>query len=549
MKRRNFRWQNSILFFLLLSPVLFFAGDFLRYIAQRNIQIQDKYISAVGVAYVFDDEAFSRSGLPSDLQWMVDNDFFRKSVVEPAVVLDIKSALPGRIENLYFSDVHELFEYLKFIDDYDAFDRAFSVAMDGNSFSKEERCATIEQCSLLEISTISPEHFDTIITLVYNDYLLRAKRLYVRGALEESHRLALKTLTFIRKFDFEINQTNKIYNDLLITTAFLTDDISRKGLLDLHEIEQNIDQIYDSGSEENFISIKNEQLRTYRRGLYKLYNGCPDDTSDFFYDAIVPGLHGPYAELYAFLSVRAFARLVTHRTEMQQNGCAEPDPNFQKKFNERARALKDSHIRHIGLRLDVDEYVEWVDRYFSIERAETSTSDHSTQVQTMEIRPSITSNDENSLEQPLSPEKLKVDKVVNAETAEGSSDESTFRWPVRGRIISDFGPKPGGGKNEGINLAVPEGTPVKAARGGTVIYAGNELKGYGELVLIRHDEGWVTAYAHNSELKVSRSDKVERGGVIALAGATGSVSQPQVHFELRKGNKPVDPMPHLPKRR
>ncbi|TYC50345.1 peptidoglycan DD-metalloendopeptidase family protein [Rhodobacterales bacterium] len=123
-----------------------------------------------------------------------------------------------------------------------------------------------------------------------------------------------------------------------------------------------------------------------------------------------------------------------------------------------------------------------------------------------------------------------------------------FRWPVRGRIISEFGAKPGGGKNEGVNLAVPEGTAIKAADDGTVIYSGNELKGYGNLILVRHNEGWVTAYAHNSELKVKRGDTVRRGDVVALAGATGSVSQPQLHFEVRKGNKPVDPLKYLPKR-
>lgn len=122
-----------------------------------------------------------------------------------------------------------------------------------------------------------------------------------------------------------------------------------------------------------------------------------------------------------------------------------------------------------------------------------------------------------------------------------------FRWPVRGRIISDFGAKPGGSRNDGVNLAVPEGTPVKAADAGTVIYSGNELKGFGNLVLLRHADGWVSAYAHNSKLNVKRGDAVARGEVIANAGASGSVSQPQVHFELRQGNKPVDPLRYLPK--
>ncbi|MEM8703338.1 MAG: peptidoglycan DD-metalloendopeptidase family protein [Pseudomonadota bacterium] len=150
-------------------------------------------------------------------------------------------------------------------------------------------------------------------------------------------------------------------------------------------------------------------------------------------------------------------------------------------------------------------------------------------------------------QEPRPTEPIKTPKVDNTSKDAATSD-AKFRWPVRGRIISDFGTKPGGGKNEGVNLAVPEGTPVKAADDGTVIYSGNELKGYGNLVLVRHSEGWVSAYAHNSELKVKRGDTIRRGDVIGLAGATGSVNQPQVHFELRKGNKPVDPLNHLPKR-
>ncbi|MBN8958070.1 MAG: M23 family metallopeptidase, partial [Rhizobiales bacterium] len=94
-------------------------------------------------------------------------------------------------------------------------------------------------------------------------------------------------------------------------------------------------------------------------------------------------------------------------------------------------------------------------------------------------------------------------------------------------------------------LAVPEGTSVKAAEDGVVAYAGNELKGYGNLVLVRHSNGYVTAYAHASSLKVKRGDKVKRGQIIALAGQTGSVSSPQLHFEIRKGSSPVDPMPFL----
>jgi murein DD-endopeptidase MepM/ murein hydrolase activator NlpD len=122
---------------------------------------------------------------------------------------------------------------------------------------------------------------------------------------------------------------------------------------------------------------------------------------------------------------------------------------------------------------------------------------------------------------------------------------NSFRWPVKGRVITGFGSKPDGGHNDGVNLAVPQGTSVKAAENGVVAYAGNELKGYGNLVLVRHANNWVSAYAHNDEILVKRGDKVRRGEIIAKAGATGSVSSPQVHFELRKGSRPVDPTKYM----
>ena len=117
-----------------------------------------------------------------------------------------------------------------------------------------------------------------------------------------------------------------------------------------------------------------------------------------------------------------------------------------------------------------------------------------------------------------------------------------FQWPIQGKILSTFGPKANGLHNDGINIAAEMGAPVKAAQSGVVAYAGNELKGYGNLLLIRHDNGWVTAYAHNSKLLVSRGDTVMRGQTIAHAGNTGSVVTPQVHFEVRQGAKAVDPM-------
>lgn len=116
-----------------------------------------------------------------------------------------------------------------------------------------------------------------------------------------------------------------------------------------------------------------------------------------------------------------------------------------------------------------------------------------------------------------------------------------FLWPVRGTIVSDFGSKPGGLQNDGINIAAPRGTPIRAADGGTVVYAGNELKGFGNLLLVRHPDGWITAYAHAEELLVKRGDTVRRGQTIARVGATGGVTSPQLHFEVRRGSRPLNP--------
>ncbi|HKU53934.1 MAG TPA: M23 family metallopeptidase [Rhizomicrobium sp.] len=126
-----------------------------------------------------------------------------------------------------------------------------------------------------------------------------------------------------------------------------------------------------------------------------------------------------------------------------------------------------------------------------------------------------------------------------------AGDAPAFAWPVSGRVISDFGATANGGKNDGINIAAAWGTPIRASAAGTVTYAGNELKDYGNLVLVKHSGGYTTAYAHAERLVVARGDFVARGQVIAYTGQTGDVSTPQVHFEIRSATVPVNPRSYL----
>jgi murein DD-endopeptidase MepM/ murein hydrolase activator NlpD len=119
-------------------------------------------------------------------------------------------------------------------------------------------------------------------------------------------------------------------------------------------------------------------------------------------------------------------------------------------------------------------------------------------------------------------------------------------WPVRGKILSAYGTKPDGQKNDGIDIAADKGTPVKAAEAGTVIYAGNEAPRMGNLLLVSHGGGIVTAYAHNEALLVKKGDKVTKGQTIARVGDSGGAPEPRLHFEVRRDNRTVDPMQVLP---
>jgi murein DD-endopeptidase MepM/ murein hydrolase activator NlpD len=138
-----------------------------------------------------------------------------------------------------------------------------------------------------------------------------------------------------------------------------------------------------------------------------------------------------------------------------------------------------------------------------------------------------------------------VDASTSIGSLKAAEAGSTFNWPVRGQVIAGFGTKINGQPNNGIDVAVPEDTPVKAADDGVVLYAGNGLKTYGNLLLVRHPNGYVTVYAHAKELLVKVGDEIKRGQIIAKSGRTGDVDRPQVHFEIRKASAPVNPLPYL----
>lgn len=139
----------------------------------------------------------------------------------------------------------------------------------------------------------------------------------------------------------------------------------------------------------------------------------------------------------------------------------------------------------------------------------------------------------------------KVEAPVVVKQENINKDTNSFLWPVKGDLLSNFGNKSNGLYNDGINIASSNGSEFRAAKSGVVAYVGNELRGYGTIILIKHDSNWISAYAHCGSVKVARGDKVERGQVIGTVGQTGNVDKPQLYFSLRNGREAVDPLKYL----
>ena len=153
---------------------------------------------------------------------------------------------------------------------------------------------------------------------------------------------------------------------------------------------------------------------------------------------------------------------------------------------------------------------------------------------------------------PLPDEALPERALPNAESSSAlrSTDGGLdFVWPLEGRILARYGQIGDGRRNDGINIAGRRGDPVRAVADGTVAYAGNEIRGFGNLLLIRHADGWMSAYAHNDRVLVRKGERVRKGQVVSEVGSTGNVGGPQLHFELRRGDRFVNPERYLPRTR
>ena len=142
--------------------------------------------------------------------------------------------------------------------------------------------------------------------------------------------------------------------------------------------------------------------------------------------------------------------------------------------------------------------------------------------------------------------KVTITKEVNKTTEKKKNNNYSYMWPVKGKIISKFGLLAKGLRNDGINISADIGNPVLAIESGKIVYAGNEIQAFGNLILIKHYNDKTSAYAHLDKINVKKGESVNKGQIIALVGNSGKVSIPQLHFEIRDKNGPLDPLKYLP---
>jgi murein DD-endopeptidase MepM/ murein hydrolase activator NlpD len=248
------------------------------------------------------------------------------------------------------------------------------------------------------------------------------------------------------------------------------------------------------------------------------------------------GIRPPYA-----LNVGQVIILPSLKSHVVQRG--ETGYSISRKYNVRVDRLmalnniKAPFTLSVGQRLRLPGQTEGAASRQSVQVARNSGSEAVTPVPTRQRSPQTTTRTQ--------PAKERVTRVAQPPR----KTINRFAWPVEGRLASRFGPKEGGLHNDGINILARQGTPVRAAEDGIVAYASNRLEGYGNLLLIKHSGGWVTAYAHNERLLVQAGDKIKEGQVIARVGATGGVKKPQLHFEIRKGRRALDPLQYLERKK
>jgi murein DD-endopeptidase MepM/ murein hydrolase activator NlpD len=576
--------RNQIALTSLLAIALFALSDAIREHSGKILHSQRVFVR--GIDYLPSDDE-SRT-IPKDVKELIKNDYFTRGVVENSGVRAVKAAIGQAYSNVFFPDVWTLFWYVSFLGNEEDLRVAISTAI-GAGALREENCVSFRSCESDSTTTVTFENVQPLLAEIRKDYVVPAIAGFEELNIDRAHILISTAVSLWRSIHFKSEEpflAPDPYNEVLVASAFLSKYTSENvRQFVVNDIKVLIDSIAGKSEENAFQKVRDSDIRAYVLGLEKLRSNCFWEAADVFSDRASKAGHDPIREIFVFMALRSLARpfvdlkrlvLSSSAGEIDVSDCGErhETSKYVERFQQISSGMQPQYVKSVGLNSDLGQYARHVPTNAqrkaelceiltrAAEEAKAAEARNAGKVADSTLTNSgktvdVNSSHQNSGQETDERESRKAARntelAPGAAVATGQSGEGlvparsqgpTFRWPVRGRVIASFGPRPNGLQNDGINLAVPEGTPIKAAGDGIVAYAG-DLKGYGNLVLVRHGNDFMTAYAHASEIMVKRGDFVERGQVIAKSGQTGNVTSPQLHFEIRKNTTPVDPSQYL----
>ncbi len=542
---------NSIIYFrwigltFLTGLILLGCSELLarHIVAMRATQSEynDKYLSLP--------ETWSVEELAENVSFLVRNEFFRKKVSEPPSVVELRK-LTNLPPDRYFDDLWSMVQFLSFMEQTTDLHRVLQAAINRRYFGVEP-CKG-DGCSLEDDYTVSDDNAGPLLDLIARTYLDRALLAFQKVAVPEGLQAVTDIQTLTQQISFSpTSSATATYNRILVIGAFLGRyDFKTYPNFRAADYESLDKAVREDGDE----TTGDTAIAAYISGLKQFRDRCFSKASVTFEQQIGKSNHKPLMELYSFMALRSLARpfvdlryvSVASDGKLLVNDCGSlvDSSVLMSRFLSLEKQYR-TNIKRKGLIGDSIFYKNQMP-FSSVRDAEIREAvarlASKSKLVTIQTEP----------QQPIELAESKANPPASTAVQETKNDKAPpksglpiFQWPVRGKVIAGYGAKTNGKSNDGINLAVPEGTPVQASEDGVVAYSGSELKGYGNLVLLRHSNGYVTAYAHLGQLNCKRGDQIQRGQIIGLSGQSGEVASPQLHYEIRKGSSPVDPLQFL----
>lgn len=543
MKTASYRWASQAAVLSLASLLICCAGYALRLAARHNLEEQHSLMER-GVPYTFSDSFSTEKVTNVDIKHLLEKQFYREKVIEPAIVAEIKGSLGDAVSDMYFPEIWDLFWYLNFIRDENALYTALERSIKNHAFASSGRCVDVAKCEVKESASNVNRDNGEMLFRVFDSY-------YINPAIDDlkhfngvdAQRRATDAVSLARLVDFDDNFSLTVYDKVLVIGGFLTlptvvdgdlpssDDLDR--LLNVVDIYT---EIPDPGGQPD-----DKRVAIYVDGIASLRKGCFSEASGIFTRGVSDTNRDAVSELFAFLALRSLAHPV-----IAQDNIDASDPNpltlfikdceskvpletFRAKFDEARPLMEQVHIHHKGLKSDIEYYSrrfprsasEIIDLHAQVEASSHRDTDNLTASEAKVEKSDVLA--------PIFPREVQVGKMSSA----------GYQWPVSGTLLGPFDTA-----TNGIDIKIGSNAVIQAVGAGIVLFAG-ELGGR-KMILIQHASGIVSGYFDVTNLLASKGQTVESGESIGKIEVPAGALVRSLHFELRAESKPIDPIPMLP---